>query len=201
MPIVPQHHVAAARGSFGTLGSDSKRNMNRSELAAAIFRTAHLTGNFRLRSGAVSNEYFDKYRFESDPLLLREIAAHLNQLVPTTAEALGGLELGGIPLVTMLSQASGLPAVFVRKAAKSYGTCQLAEGAVVRGRRLVLIEDVVTSGGQLIESAQALRQFGAVVSDALCVIDREAGGLAMLAEAGVRLQPLFRMTELKATAA
>lgn len=174
--------------------------MTRRELAAAIYRTAHLTGAFRLRSGATSSEYFDKYRFESDPRLLAAIASELAGLVPADAQALGGLELGGVPLATQLSQVTGLPTLFVRKAAKPYGTCQLAEGGVISGRHIVLVEDVVTSGGQVGESASALRELGAVVSDALCVIDREAGGSEALAATGVRLHPLFRMSELKGAA-
>lgn len=171
--------------------------MNRRELAAAIYRAAHLTGTFRLRSGATSSEYFDKYRFESDPRLLSEIATALAGLAPPGVQALGGLELGGVPLATQLSQVTGVPALFVRKAAKSYGTCQLAEGGVIEGRTIVLVEDVVTSGGQVVESAEALRRLGALVTDALCVIDREAGGGEALAAAGIRLRPLFRMSELK----
>jgi orotate phosphoribosyltransferase len=171
--------------------------MNRRELAAAIYRTAHLTGTFRLRSGATSSEYFDKYRFESDPRLLSEIATALAGLVPNGVQALGGLELGGVPLATQLSQATGVPTLFVRKAAKSYGTCQLAEGGVIEGRTIVLVEDVVTSGGQVVESAEALRRLGGLVTDALCVIDREAGGTEALAAAGIRLRPLFRMSELE----
>ena len=171
--------------------------MERSELAAAIYRTSHLRGEFRLRSGALSDEYFDKYRFESDPQLLRAIAAALLGLMPANAQVVAGLELGGVPLATMLSQLAGLPTRFVRKAAKPYGTCRLAEGGDISGRNLVLVEDVVTSGGQLIESAMALRSLGGEVSDALCVIDREAGGAALLASAGIALHSLFRMTELK----
>ena len=175
--------------------------MDRLELAAAIYRTAHLTGTFRLRSGATSSEYFDKYRFESDPRLLAEIATALAGLVPSGVQALGGLELGGVPLATQLSQVTGLPTLFVRKAAKPYGTCQLAEGGIIEGRTILLIEDVVTSGGQVVESAEALRRLGAVVTDALCVIDREAGGSEALAAKGIRLHPLFRMSGLKEVAA
>ncbi|MGE3345739.1 MAG: orotate phosphoribosyltransferase [Vicinamibacterales bacterium] len=174
--------------------------MTRRELAAAIYRTAHLTGTFQLRSGATSSEYFDKYRFESDPRLLAAISTALAGLVPPGVQALGGLELGGVPLATQLSQVTGLPTLFVRKAAKQYGTCQLAEGGVISGRHILLVEDVVTSGGQVVESAGALRELGAVVSDALCVIDREAGGPEALAAIGVRLHPLFRMSELKGAA-
>lgn len=179
----------------------SETHMNRGTLAATIYQTAHLTGTFRLRSGATSSEYFDKYRFESDPQLLAAIAAALATLVPPGVEVLGGLELGGVPLATQLSQVTGLPTLFVRKAAKSYGTCQLAEGGVVEGRTILLVEDVVTSGGQVVESAEALRRLGAVITDALCVIDREAGGSEALAAAGIRLHPLFRMSELKGAAA
>jgi len=175
--------------------------MDRRELAALIYQAAHLTGTFRLRSGTTSSEYFDKYRFESDPRLLAAIATALADLVPFGVGALGGLELGGVPIATQLSQVTGLPALFVRKAAKPYGTCQLAEGGVIEGRTILLVEDVVTSGGQVMESAEALRRLGAVVTDAVCVIDREAGGPEALAAAGIRLHPLFRMSDLKSAAA
>jgi orotate phosphoribosyltransferase len=173
--------------------------MERAELAAAIYDRTHLTGEFTLRSGVVSNEYFDKYLFESDPVLLREICAAL-PLVPEGTEALAGLELGGVPIATVLSQLTGIPVYFVRKEAKSYGTCRLAEGGDVEGRRITVVEDVVTSGGQVIISCGDLRERGAVVDQALCVIDRESGGPAGLADIGVTLHPLFTMTELNATA-
>ncbi len=174
--------------------------MNRDELARAIHARSHLTGTFTLRSGAVSHEYFDKYRFESDPALLRAIAEALAPLVPAGADALAGLELGGVPLATALSQVTGLPACFVRKEAKTYGTCQLAEGIDVSGARLTVVEDVVTSGGQVVLSCGDLRDRGATVEHALCVIDREAGGPDALAALAVELRPLFTMTELNASA-
>ena len=174
--------------------------MNRDDLALAIHRRSHLTGTFTLRSGAVSDEYFDKYRFESDPTLLRAIAEALAPLVPDDTEALAGLELGGVPLATALSQVTGIPACFVRKEAKTYGTCQLAEGVDVGGARLTVVEDVVTSGGQVVTSCGDLRERGALVEQALCVIDREAGGVAALAEIGVELRTLFTMSELNAAA-
>jgi orotate phosphoribosyltransferase len=169
---------------------------DRDELAREIYRTAHLTGEFTLRSGAVSTEYFDKYLFEGDPTLIRAIAEAMAPLVPDGTEALAGLELGGVPLATMLSQVTGLPALFVRKEAKTYGTCRLAEGGDLDERRLTVVEDVVTSGGQVVTSCGDLRERGAVVETALCVIDREAGGPAALAEIGVELRPLYRMSEL-----
>jgi orotate phosphoribosyltransferase len=172
--------------------------MERGDLARAIYDASHLTGRFTLRSGAVSDQYFDKYRFESDPPLLAAVAEALAPLVPHDTDALAGLELGGVPLAVQLSQVTGLPALFVRKEAKTYGTCRLAEGGEVVGRRLTVVEDVVTSGGQVVRSCFDLRDRGAVVEHALCVIDREAGGAAALAAIGVEGRPLFTMSELEA---
>lgn len=172
----------------------------RAALARTITERSLIHGDFLLRSGARSTEYFDKYLFESDPALLREIARALAPLVPAGIDALAGLELGGVPLAVMLSQETGLPTLFVRKKAKEYGTMRLAEGGDVSGKRLLLVEDVVTSGGQVILSTADLRERGATVEHALCVIDREAGGPAGLAEVGVGLTSLFTMTELKSAA-
>lgn len=172
--------------------------MDRTRLARDIHRVSHLTGSFVLRSGAVSDEYFDKYLFEADPRLLAAIGDALAPLVPAATEALAGLETGGIPLAVILSQRTGLPAVFVRKEAKTYGTSKLAEGGPIAGRRLLVVEDVVTSGGQLLASTHDLRERGAIVEHALCVIDRQAGGPETLAAAGVELRPLFTMRELVA---
>ena len=173
--------------------------MTDDDLAHRIDAVAHLTGRFTLRSGAVSDTYYVKYRFESDPTLLGAIADAMAGLVPDATEVLAGLELGGVPLVVRLSEVTGLPAAFVRKEAKTYGTCQLAEGAGVDGRRLTVVEDVITSGGQVVMSVGDLRDRGAVVEHALCVIDREAGGAAALADIGVELRPLFTMAALEAS--
>lgn len=175
--------------------------MDRLRLARDIHRTSHLKGTFVLRSGAVSHEYFDKYLFESDPRLLARIAEALVPLVPPDTVALAGLETGGIPLAVMLAQRTELPALFVRKEAKTYGTCKLAEGGEIAGRRLLLVEDVVTSGGQVLASTRDLRERGAVVEHAVCVIDRQAGGAAALAAEGVELRALYPMQELAAAAA
>lgn len=174
--------------------------MDRHALAAAVHARAHLTGEFLLRSGAVSREYFDKYRFEADPPLLRAIAEAMLPSLPDGVEVLAGLELGGVPLAVMLSQLTGLPTAFVRKRAKEYGTRRLAEGADVEGRRVLVVEDVVTSGGQVVLSTGDLRAAGAEVDHAVCVIDRQSGGADALAGIGVALRPLFTMAELKAAA-
>ena len=170
--------------------------MDRSELAAAISRASELRGEFRLRSGVTTDRYFDKYRFESDPALLREIAKLLVPLVPANAEGLAGLELGGVPVATVLAQETGLPAFFVRKQAKEYGTALLAEGGEIHGRKLCIVEDVVTSGGQIALSGEDLRRLGAQVEVALCVIDRQSGGLDALAKIGIELRALFTASDL-----
>ena len=170
--------------------------MNKQSLAREIDAAARLRGSFRLRSGAVSDEYFDKYRFESDPRLLAAITEWMSALIPPGIEILAGLEMGGIPVATALSLRTGLPVVFVRKTAKSYGTCRLAEGIEFSGRRLIIVEDVVTSGGQILASCAELRAAGAIVEHVLCVIDREAGGMEALSAAGLELRALFTKTEL-----
>jgi orotate phosphoribosyltransferase len=155
-----------------------------------------LTGEFTLRSGAETNLYVDKYAFEADPALLRDTAQEMLPLLPASLDALAGLELGGIPLAVMLSQLSGVPTRFVRKQAKTYGTCRLAEGGDIAGA-VVIVEDVVTSGGQVIKSCRALREYGAQIVTVLCVIDREAGGAENLAREGLELRSLFTMAELE----
>src|SRR5688572_16561220 len=97
------------------------------DLAQRVYETAHLTGEFLLRSGQTSTEYFDKFRINADPVLLHDVATAMAALVPPGIDALAGMEMGGIPLVTMLSQVTGLPARFVRKKAKEYGTRTIAE--------------------------------------------------------------------------
>jgi orotate phosphoribosyltransferase len=141
-------------------------------LARQIFEASHLTDEFRLTSGTLSSDYFDKYQFEADPGILRDVVVQRKEFLPSQLDFLAGLELGGIPLVTLFSQITGLRALFVRKKAKEYGTCRLAEGGTVRGRQLVVVEDVVTSGGQIVDSVCSLREQGAIIDTAVCVIDR-----------------------------
>jgi orotate phosphoribosyltransferase len=172
------------------------QSIGEARLVRRIDTVSRLRGKFRLRSGVVSNEYFDKYRFESDPALLMEIADGLAALIPERTEILAGLELGGIPVATALSIRTGLPVVFVRKQAKEYGTCRLAEGVEIAGRRLLIVEDVVTSGGQILSSCAELRRAGAIVEHVICVIDRQAGGTEALAAAGLELRSLFTKSEL-----
>lgn len=171
--------------------------MNRKELGLKIYQTSHITGEFLLRSGQISNEYFDKYKFESDPVLLKSIAGEMKNMIDDKMEILAGLEMGGIPIATAISFEKNMPAIFVRKVAKEYGTRKLAEGTDFEGKNVCVIEDVVTTGGQIIKSVTELRELGAVVDTVLCVIVRDPRAYDNLGNADLKLKPLFTMEELK----
>lgn len=172
--------------------------MTKPELAGKILEVAHLTGKFILRSGQTSHEYFDKYRFEAQPLLLREIAKQMAPLIPPGTEILAGLEMGGIPIATALSLETGIPCLFVRKEAKTYGTCQFAEGVDFKGKKICVIEDVISTGGQVVISSTDLRNAGGLVDDVLCVIHRQLAQDDKMIRAGLKMRSLFTAEELKA---
>jgi orotate phosphoribosyltransferase len=167
-------------------------------LARDIDAHCRLTGEFTLRSGQVASEYFDKYLFETDPDLLARVAAQMVPLLPEGTDLLGGLEMGGIPIVTVLSAQSRIPALFVRKEAKTYGTCKLAEGPDVAGRRVTLVEDVITTGGAVRNAVLALREAGATVETVVCAIDRTPGDGNPLADVGLEIRPVLTKADLDA---
>ncbi len=168
-------------------------------LAAQLKEHAYLEGDFVLRSGRRSRYYLDKYRFETRPELLRPLGERIAAVVrehAADATRLAGPELGAVALAAAASLASGLPFLIVRKAAKEYGTSRRIEGVYEPGECVCVVEDVVTSGGALLESVEALREAGLVVHTAVCVVDREEGGADALARHAVRLRPLFRAGDL-----
>jgi orotate phosphoribosyltransferase len=178
--------------------------VTRDELARRVAERALLDGDFVLRSGKRSSVYLDKYRFETDPALLGPIGAALGKLAAASTpppDRLAGPELGAVPLAAAASLACGIPFLIVRKATKDYGTEALIEGVREPGERVLVIEDVVTTGGALIAAIEALRAAGLVVAHALCVLDREEGGNEALTALGVRLEPLFRRADLGMPAA
>ena len=170
--------------------------IDRATLAARVGELCRLTGDFTLRSGQVASTYFDKYLFEADPELLAAIAAHMAKLVPDTTEVVAGLELGGVPVATAMALAMGIPAAFVRKEAKAYGTAKLAEGADVAGRHVLIIEDVITTGGQAAASAAQLRERGATVDTVLCVVDRSDANHSELDVLKLSVRALFTSNDL-----
>jgi orotate phosphoribosyltransferase len=173
--------------------------VERDQLACALREHAYLEGDFVLRSGRRSRYYLDKYRFETQPDLLgalgTAIAEALGEVEPAAAR-LAGPELGAVALAAAASLASGLPFLIVRKEAKDYGTGNRLEGVFEEGELVCLVEDVVTSGGAAVGAVEALREAALEVRNAVCVVDREEGGAEALAAAGVRLRPLFRVSEL-----
>jgi orotate phosphoribosyltransferase len=167
-------------------------------LARDIDTRCRLVGEFTLRSGQVAGEYFDKYLFETDPDLLARVAAAMVPMLPESTDLLGGLEMGGIPIVTVVSAQSRIPALFVRKEAKAYGTCKLAEGPDVAGRRVTLIEDVITTGGAVRNATLALREAGARVETVVCAIDRSPGEQNPLADVGLEIRSVLTKADLDA---
>lgn len=174
-----------------------ENGVKKAELAKRIKAAAFLTGNFTLRSGKTSSFYWDKYRFESDPVLLKAVADELMNLLPASFDKLAGLELGGIPLATLLSQKTGKPCLYVRKMAKTYGTCNLVEGGFREGDRVLVAEDVITVAGQVCMSVAQMRELGLNIQHVICVIDRQQGGRENLAEIGCTLASVFTMEELE----
>lgn len=173
--------------------------MTRAELGALIVERALLEGDFVLRSGRRSSWYLDKYRFETEPGILRAVGEALAEearACEPDAVRLAGPALGAVALAASAAMASGLPFIIVRGETKEYGTARRIEGPFEPGELVCLLEDVVTSGGALQEAVSAVRDEGLVVRHAVCVVDREEGGSDALARLGVRLQALFRASEL-----
>lgn len=173
--------------------------MNDEELREALVAAAYLEGDFLLRSGKRSRYYLDKYRFETRPDLLaplgERIAATIREHEPK-AVRLAAPVLGGVVLAASAALVSGLPFLMVRDAAKEYGTANRIEGLYEEGECVCFVEDIVTSGGALLEAIAAAREAGLVVRTAVCVVDREEGGADALARHAVRLRPLFRAGDL-----
>ncbi len=171
-----------------------------SDLAERVRAVAYLEGDFVLRSGRRSSFYLDKYRFETQPALLREIgdllAARIAEVEPT-AQRIASPELGAVALAAAASMASNLPFLIVRREAKEYGTSNRLEGVCEEGERVVVVEDVVTSGGAALAAVRALRQAGLTCETVICVIDRGEGGTEAMADLGVRLERILDADELR----
>ena len=176
--------------------------MTDDDLKLALREHAYLEGDFVLRSGRRSRYYLDKYRFETRPDLLAALGERIARLAAEhepEAVRLAGPELGAVALAAAGSLASGLPFLIVRKAAKAHGTSNRIEGLYQEGDCVCVVEDVVTSGGALVEAVEGLREANLTVRTAICVVDREEGGADALARKGVRLRPIFRAAEVLAT--
>ena len=167
------------------------------ELGRELIKASYLKGDFVLRSGKRSNRYFDKFLFETDPAVLRRLGKHLARLVPAETQRLAAPELGAVLLGGAVSMESGLPLVLVRKEPKGYGTSKQIEGRFEPGDRVTVIEDVVTTGGDSLRSAQVLRDAGVEVIHLVVVLDRGEGGEDNIRAAGIPYSPLFRIADLE----
>jgi len=174
----------------------SVMTMTREELAKRIAEVALLRGEFTLRSGRTSTYYLDKYLFSTQPEILRELGRLFAERIPTGATKLAGAELGGIPLVTAASLASGLPSVFIRNQKKEYGTAKQLEGKLDETDRVVIVEDVATSGGQVLEAAKVIAETGAEIVRIIATIDREEGARENVERAGYAFDAIFTKRDL-----
>ncbi len=160
-----------------------------------LIQASFLRGEFVLSSGRKSAHYIDKYRFETRPDLLRDIARLLAQVLPPETTALAGAAVGGVPLATAVALETGLPFVIVRPEAKGHGTARTIEGILNRGDRVVVLEDVVTTGAQVVRAAHAVAAAGAAVLLVLAVVDRNEGGAAGVQAAGYPYEALYNMRD------
>jgi orotate phosphoribosyltransferase len=167
------------------------------ELGRKLVKASYLKGDFVLRSGKRSNRYFDKFLFETDPVLLRQLGKHMAALVPKETQRLAAPELGAVLLGGAVSMETGLPLLLVRKEPKGYGTSKQIEGRFERGDRVTVIEDVVTTGGDSLRSAQVLRDAGVEIIHLVVVLDRGEGGEDNIRGAGLAYSPLFRIGDLE----
>jgi len=165
-------------------------------LVQRIVETALLRGRFELRSGRISNYYLDKYLFETQPDILAELGQRLAVHVAASTNRVAGAELGGIPLVAATAMAANRPAVLIRNQKKGYGTSNLIEGTLETGDRILIVEDVATSGGQVLEAARTLQEAGGTVEKIVAVIDRQEGARENIEASGFPFASLLTRSDL-----
>lgn len=170
--------------------------MTDAQLIARIKDAALLRGEFTLRSGRKSSYYLDKYLFETQPDILAELGRRFAAHVTPDVTRLAGAELGGIPLVAAASMATGKPMVLVRNQKKDYGTAKQIEGRLDAGDRLLIVEDIATTGGQVLEAAKTLQSLGATITKIVAVIDRQEGARENIEAAGFAFASLLTKADL-----
>jgi orotate phosphoribosyltransferase len=170
--------------------------MTRDELARRIADVALLRGEFTLRSGRKSNYYLDKYLFETQPDILRALGELFAQKVGPNVDRIAGAELGAVALAGATAMACGKPFVIIRNQKKDYGTSKLVEGALKPGETVTIVEDVLTTGGQVLEAAKTLKDAGAKIEKIIAVIDRLEGARANIEGAGYTFESLFTTKDL-----
>jgi orotate phosphoribosyltransferase len=170
--------------------------LSREQLTSRIAEVALLRGDFTLRSGRKSSFYLDKYLFSTQPDILSELGRMFAARLPQGTTKLAGAELGGIPLVSAASIASGIPCVFIRNQKKDYGTAKQLEGRIDADDRVVIVEDIATTGGQVLEAAKVIAATGATIVRIIATIDRLEGARQNIEAAGYEFDSLFTVRDL-----
>ena len=170
--------------------------MDRSELIKRIKESAYLEGEFTLRSGRKSNYYLDKYLFETQPDILAALGQEFAACVEASTTLIAGAELGGVSLAAAASMAAGKPFVIIRNAKKDYGTSKPFEGKMTESDSVLLVEDIATTGGQVLEAAKLITELGANVERIVCVIDRQEGARENIEGAGFVFESLLTKGDL-----
>ena len=170
--------------------------MTDAQLIQRIKDTALLRGRFTLRSGRTSEYYLDKYRFETQPAILAALGKMFAEYVGDATTLIAGAELGGVALAAATSMASSKPFIIVRNSKKDYGTSNLFEGVLTKGDRVLLVEDIATTGGQVLEAAKAISESGGTVERIVSVIDRLEGARENIESAGHTFASLFTVADL-----
>lgn len=170
--------------------------MTREELASRIKQTAYLEGDFILRSGKRSKYYLDKYLFETCPDILKALGEEFARHVTEDVTLIAGAELGGVALAAATSMATGVNWIIVRNTKKGYGTGKMIEGALKKDDVVLLVEDVATTGGQVVEAAKAITQAGGKVKKIVSVIDRKQGAEENIAKAGFEYESILTKYDL-----
>lgn len=155
-----------------------------------------MRGEFILRSGRKSDYYLDKYRFETQPDVLLELGRLFAEKVTEKVDRIAGAELGAVPLAAATAMACGKPFVIVRNQKKDYGTGKLVEGVLNAGETVIIVEDVLTTGGQVLEAAKSLKDAGAKIDRIVAVIDRMEGARQNIESAGYVFEALFTTADL-----
>lgn len=171
--------------------------MSRSDIAKLIEACGAIKhGKFKLSNGSLTDYYIDKYVFETQPEVLSEITeAFAAEFDQSDIDIVAGPELGAVPLVTGVSLRTGIPAAFIRKGKKHYGTQARVEGEIAKGQRVAVIEDVTTTGSTILDTATLIEEVGGVVERLFVVVDRMEGAVENVREAGYELEYLTQVGE------
>jgi orotate phosphoribosyltransferase len=161
-----------------------------------VKETAYLEGDFILRSGKRSKYYLDKYLFETCPDILKALGKEFSQHVGDDVTLIAGAELGGIALAAATAMESGKNWVIIRNTKKDYGTGKLIEGKLSKGDIVLLVEDIATTGGQVLEAAKVITEAGATVKKIVAVIDRKQGAGENITAAGYKFESLLTKDDL-----